>query len=192
MCNLLSHSSVFFFPREKKLRDTLHMVQQLESNMSSLRLWLARVEHDLGSPVVYRQHSHSEIQHNVQQQQTLQKDIEKHSTSIASVLNLCEVLLHDEDACPSMAETTAIEQAMKSLDKRWHNICSLSMERRHSIDETWRLWQRFQSEHQRFADWLTEAEKEAGNPPTEHATFAVLKQELRKFEVRGWEQKHTG
>ena len=62
--------------------------------------------------------------------QELQKDIEKHSAGVASVLNLCEVLLRDRDACPTDIECAAIEQAMKSLDRRWKNICALAMERR--------------------------------------------------------------
>ena len=62
--------------------------------------------------------------------QELHKDIEKHSSDVASVLSLCEVLLPDPDACPSEIEESAIEQAQKSLDKRWRTICALITERR--------------------------------------------------------------
>ena len=62
--------------------------------------------------------------------QKTQSDIEKHGAGVASVLNLCGVLIHDMDACPSLLEITALEQAMHSLDKRWRNICSLSMSRK--------------------------------------------------------------
>lgn len=62
--------------------------------------------------------------------QELQRDIEKHSTGVASVLNLCEVLLHDCDACATDAECDSIQQATRSLDRRWRSICALSMERR--------------------------------------------------------------
>lgn len=60
----------------------------------------------------------------------LQRDIEKHSTGVASVLNLCEVLLHDCDACATDTECDSIQQATRSLDRRWRSICALSMERR--------------------------------------------------------------
>lgn len=62
--------------------------------------------------------------------QELQRDIEKHSTGVASVLNLCEVLLHDCDACATDAECDSIQQATRNLDRRWRNICAMSMERR--------------------------------------------------------------
>lgn len=62
--------------------------------------------------------------------QELQRDIEKHSTGVASVLNLCEVLLHDCDACATDAECDSIQQATRCLDRRWRSICALSMERR--------------------------------------------------------------
>jgi hypothetical protein len=62
--------------------------------------------------------------------QELQRDIEKHSTGVASVLNLCEVLLHDCDACATDTECESIQQATRSLDRRWRSICALSMERR--------------------------------------------------------------
>lgn len=62
--------------------------------------------------------------------QDLQRDIEKHSTGVASVLNLCEVLLHDCDACSTETECDSIQQSTRGLDRRWRNICAMSMERR--------------------------------------------------------------
>jgi nesprin-1 len=72
--------------------------------------------------------SHSKAHSNALQE--LQRDIEKHSTGVASVLNLCEVLLHDCDACATDAECDSIQQATRNLDRRWRNICAMSMERR--------------------------------------------------------------
>ena len=53
------------------------------------------------------------------------------------------------------------------------------------IEETWRLWERFHLDHQRFSDFLTEADKGLCNPKTDNTTFTVLKAELKSFEVRG-------
>ena len=82
-------------------------------------------------------HIHSSIFHkvillsiNYFYLQEIQKDIEHHSAGVGSVLNLCEVLLHDTDACPSEKEFDALQNAMKSLDKRWKNICRLSPDMR--------------------------------------------------------------
>lgn len=62
--------------------------------------------------------------------QELQKDIEQHTEGVASVLTLCDMLLHDADACSSDVENDSIQQTTHSLDRRWRNICALSMERR--------------------------------------------------------------
>lgn len=62
--------------------------------------------------------------------QDLQRDIEQHTDSVASVLTLCDVLLHDADACGSDSENDSIQQTTRSLDRRWRNICAMSMERR--------------------------------------------------------------
>lgn len=62
--------------------------------------------------------------------QEVQRDIEKHSTGVASVLNLCEVLLHDCDACSTETGCDSIQQSTRGLERRWRNICAMSMERR--------------------------------------------------------------
>ncbi|RXN18091.1 nesprin-1 isoform X3 [Labeo rohita] len=120
--------------RVKKLRETLVAVQQLDKNMNSLRSWLAHIETELSRPIAYDTCDYQEIQRKLDLQQELQRDIEKHSTGVASVLNLCEVLLHDCDACATDAECDSIQQATRSLDRRWRSICAMSMERRLKYD----------------------------------------------------------
>ncbi|TNN68504.1 Nesprin-1 [Liparis tanakae] len=151
--------------RVKKLRETLVAVQQLDKNMSSLRSWLAHIETELSRPI------------------ELQRDIEKHSTGVASVLNLCEVLLHDCDACSTETECDSIQQATRGLDRRWRNICAMSMERRLKIEETWRLWQRFLDDYSRFEDWLKTSERTAALPNSSGVLYTVAKEELKKFEA---------
>ncbi|XP_043945040.1 nesprin-1 isoform X2 [Protopterus annectens] len=169
--------------RVKKLKETLVAVQQLEKNMSILRLWLLQIETELAKPIVYENCDSSEIQRKISEQQELQKDIEKHSTEVASVLNLCEVLLHDCDACATETECDSIQQATRSLDRRWRNICAMSMERRLKIEETWRLWQKFLDDYSRFEDWLKTSEKTASYPSSSRVLFTVAKEELKKFEA---------
>lgn len=62
--------------------------------------------------------------------QDLQRDIEQHSAGVESVFNICDVLLHDSDACANETECDSIQQTTRSLDRRWRNICAMSMERR--------------------------------------------------------------
>ncbi|XP_037376549.1 nesprin-1 isoform X6 [Talpa occidentalis] len=167
----------------KKLKETLVAVQQLDKNMSSLRTWLAHIEAELAKPIVYESCDSEEIQRKLNEQQDLQRDIEKHSTGVASVLNLCEVLLHDCDACATDAECDSIQQATRNLDRRWRNICAMSMERRLKIEETWRLWQKFLDDYSRFEDWLKTSERTAAFPSTSGVLYTVAKEELKKFEA---------
>ncbi|XP_028253699.1 nesprin-1 [Parambassis ranga] len=169
--------------RVKKLRETLVAVQQLDKNMSSLRSWLAHIETELCRPIVYDTCGDQEIQRKLNQQQELQRDIEKHSTGVASVLNLCEVLLHDCDACSTETECDSIQQATRGLDRRWRNICAMSMERRIKIEETWRLWQKFLDDYSRFEDWLKTSEKTAAMPNSSGVLYTIAKEELKKFEA---------
>ncbi|XP_068007808.1 nesprin-1 isoform X2 [Melanerpes formicivorus] len=169
--------------RVKKLKETLVAVQQLDKNMSSLRSWLAHIESELSKPIVYETCDSEEIQRKLNEQQELQRDIEKHSTGVASVLNLCEVLLHDCDACATEAECDSIQQATRNLDRRWRNICAMSMERRLKIEETWRLWQKFLDDYSKFEDWLKTSERTAAFPSSSGVLYTVAKEELKKFEA---------
>ncbi|XP_060128741.1 nesprin-1 isoform X4 [Zootoca vivipara] len=169
--------------RMKKLKETLVAVQQLDKNMSILRSWLAHIESELSKPIVYETCDSEEIQRKLNEQQELQRDIEKHSTGVASVLNLCEVLLHDCDACATETECDSIQQATRNLDRRWRNICAMSMERRLKIEETWRLWQKFLDDYSRFEDWLKISERTAAFPSSSGVLYTVAKEELKKFEA---------
>src|SRR4029434_6615159 len=52
------------------------------------------------------------------------------------------------------------------------------------IEETWRLWCKFQDDYSRFEDWLKAAERTAANPATTDVLYTSAKEELKKFEVR--------
>ncbi|KAK1894421.1 Nesprin-2 [Dissostichus eleginoides] len=158
-----------------KLRETLVAVQQLDRNMNSLRCWLAHIETELSRPLVFESCDANEIQRKLDLQQ-------KHSTGVASVLNLCEVLLHDCDACSTDAECDSIQSATRCLDRRWRSICALSMERRLRIEETWRLWQKFLEDFSRFEEWLVSSERTAALPNSSGVLYTVAKEEMKKFE----------
>uniref|UniRef100_A0A8C6V408 KASH domain-containing protein n=1 Tax=Naja naja TaxID=35670 RepID=A0A8C6V408_NAJNA len=166
--------------RMKKLKETLVAIQQLDKNMSNLKSWLAHIESELSKAIVYETCDSEEIQRKLNEQQELQRDIEKHSTGVASVLNLCEVLLHDCDACATETECDSIQQATRNLDRRWRNICAMSMERRL---KTWRLWQKFLDDYSRFEDWLKISERTAAFPSSSGVLYTVAKEELKKFEA---------
>uniref|UniRef100_A0A8C3BTW8 Spectrin repeat containing nuclear envelope protein 2 n=1 Tax=Cairina moschata TaxID=8855 RepID=A0A8C3BTW8_CAIMO len=167
----------------KKLKETFAFIQLLDKNMSNLRTWLARIESELSKPVVYDICDDQEIQKRLAEQQDLQRDIEQHTAGVESVFNICEVLLHDSDACANETECDSIQQTSRSLDRRWRNICAMSMERRMKIEETWRLWQRFLDDYSRFEDWLKSAERTAASPNSSEVLYTHAKEELKKFEA---------
>ncbi|XP_075359887.1 nesprin-2 isoform X2 [Mycteria americana] len=169
--------------RVKKLKETFAFIQLLDKNMSNLRTWLARIESELSKPVVYDICDDQEIQKRLAEQQDLQRDIEQHTAGVESVFNICEVLLHDSDACANETECDSIQQTTRSLDRRWRNICAMSMERRMKIEETWRLWQRFLDDYSRFEDWLESCEMIAANPNSSEVLYTLAKEELKKFEA---------
>ncbi|KAK2104328.1 Nesprin-2 [Saguinus oedipus] len=113
----------------------------------------------------------------------LQRDIEQHSAGVESVFNICDVLLHDSDACANETECDSIQQTTRSLDRRWRNICAMSMERRMKIEETWRLWQKFLDDYSRFEDWLKSAERTAACPNSSEVLYTSAKEELKRFEA---------
>ncbi|KAM6311325.1 nesprin-2 [Aegotheles albertisi] len=169
--------------RVKKLKETFAFIQLLDKHMSNLRTWLARIESELSKPVVYDTCDDQEIQKRLAEQQDLQRDIEQHTAGVESVFSICEVLLHDSDACANETECDSIQQTTRSLDRRWRNICAMSMERRMKIEETWRLWQRFLEDYSRFEDWLKSSELVAAKPNSSEVLYTHAKEELKKFEA---------
>uniref|UniRef100_A0A8C3K9B5 Spectrin repeat containing nuclear envelope protein 2 n=1 Tax=Calidris pygmaea TaxID=425635 RepID=A0A8C3K9B5_9CHAR len=169
--------------RVKKLKETLSFIQLLDKNMSNLRTWLAQIESELSKPVVYDVCDDQEIQKRLAEQQDLQRDIEQHTAGVESVFNICEVLLHDSDACANETECDSIQQTTRSLDRQWRNICAMSMERRMKIEETWRLWQKFLDDYSSFEDWLKSSEWIAAKPFSSEVLYTHAKEELKKFEA---------
>ncbi|KAK2883496.1 hypothetical protein Q8A67_017133 [Cirrhinus molitorella] len=169
--------------RVKKLTETLVTVQQLDKNMNNLRSWLTCIEAELAKPIHYSICHRDEIQKRLAEQQDLQRNIEQHTERVASVLTLCDVLLRDEDACSSDKENDSIQQTTQRLDQRWRNICSMSLERRLRIEETWRLWCKFQEDYSSFEDWLNAAECSAAEPNSSDVLYTDAKEELQKYEV---------
>uniref|UniRef100_A0A3Q3KBT2 KASH domain-containing protein n=1 Tax=Monopterus albus TaxID=43700 RepID=A0A3Q3KBT2_MONAL len=167
----------------KKLKETLVTVQQLDKNMSNLRLWLYRIEAELSRPITYNVCHLQEIQRRLAEQQELQKDIEQHTEGVASVLSLCDVLLRDEDAAgDAEAEGDSLQETSRSLDQRWRTICAMALDRRLRIEETWRLWCKFLDDYSQFEDWLKMAEHTAANPNSADVLYTVAKEELKTFE----------
>ncbi|KAH3846261.1 hypothetical protein DPMN_088560 [Dreissena polymorpha] len=169
--------------RQRKLQETLLAVQQLDVSMNHLRKWLASMEDELSAPVVYAECERKEIQRRLQHQSELQHDIERHSPGVGSVLNLCEVLLHDSDACPTDVEFNGLQTAMKNLERRWRTICQMAPEMRSRIEETWRLWQTLIDDCQAFSDWLKVIESEVREVAVDQLNVSTSSEEFSHCET---------
>lgn len=63
--------------------------------------------------------------------QELQRDIQRHTEGVESVLGLCDALLRDQDAAGSAElEGDSVRETGRSLDQRWRTICALALDRR--------------------------------------------------------------
>lgn len=63
--------------------------------------------------------------------QELQRDIQQHTDGVESVLSLCDMLLHDEDAAGGTElEGDSLLETSRSLDQRWRTVCTLALDRR--------------------------------------------------------------
>ncbi|KAI1895768.1 hypothetical protein AGOR_G00110170 [Albula goreensis] len=169
--------------RVKRMQETLVAVQHLEGNMSSLQSWLADTETRLSQTITYHTCESQEIQRKLNQQQEIQRDIEAHSAGMKSVLGLCEVMLQDCDICANDVEFESIQQAARTLDQRWRNICTMATERRRRIEETGSLWEKFLEDFTYFKDWLQASENVAALSNSSGLLYTTAKEELKKFEV---------
>jgi hypothetical protein len=118
-----SHLQQAIVLRTSKLTETLAAIKQLEQGMGHLRMWLISVEKQLIAPPT------ATGQEMLRQHAELQGDIERHASGVSAVLNLCQVLAYDTDACPGDRERQTLELTAQSLRRRWNNICRLSESR---------------------------------------------------------------
>ena len=65
--------------------------------------------------------------------QELQKDIEKHDAGVSSVMELCDALSRDSDACPTAVQTAAISAARTRLEKRWNDIRDMCLKKKRRL-----------------------------------------------------------
>lgn len=175
----LSNTMIF---RKRKLEETVLAVRQLDTSMANLRKWLSDIEHELSTPLYFMKTEEIEFKTKLGHQKDLQRDIEHHSLGVGSVLNLCEVLLHDSDACPSEVEFTDLQTAMKNLDRRWKHICQICPERSLWIKETWITLESLKEDCTFFENWLINIKLEIDSSASDQMNTNFSKEEIQHFE----------
>jgi len=169
--------------RSKKVKGTLKAVNQLNLCMMELRDWLKAIEDNLNEPIRFEKCSDEDIKQKLKQQQIIQEEISCHSNGVSSVINLCEVLLHDADACPEERDREEIRDASSSLSRRWKSICVSSEEKTKKIEETKLQWEIFFKDHLIFSNWLKEAEKKAEDSNIQLISYKNAKNQLKSYET---------
>ncbi|XP_059816588.1 nesprin-2-like isoform X3 [Hypanus sabinus] len=178
------HFNQLIDSRVKTLMERQISVQNLDGEMSCLRSWLAHIEAELSKPLVYTVCDDQEIERKLAEQQELQRDIDHHAAGVESVLRRSNgILLCAEAEADAETECDSLRQSSSSLDRRWRNICALSLQRRMRIEETWRMWQKILDDYSHFEEWLRGAEETAAHPNTSLIPYSLAKDELKKYET---------
>ncbi|PSN34718.1 hypothetical protein C0J52_20229 [Blattella germanica] len=180
--------------KANKLHDILQTMSQLEIRIAELRAWLYQVEAQLVQPLVFETCSKEVVESKLKEHEELQKTIERKSSDIADVLNLCELLLTDCEACKTTLNTDSISAATESLEKRWKNVCGLSAEKKQRIHTVWVLLQEVLKVYEEQIHWLESQEqilkdidsrKEQKSQDEIQDLISVVEGTIREMESRG-------
>ncbi|XP_049790158.1 muscle-specific protein 300 kDa-like [Schistocerca nitens] len=144
--------------RAARLAELLQTMSQLELRLAELRAWLHQVESKLATPLVFETCSKETVDQKLREHEELQKAIEKQSSNVGEVLNLCELLLTNCEACKATINTESITIATDMLEQRWKNVCGQSAERKRRIIALCQLIQDLQKLCTEQEDWLTAQE----------------------------------
>lgn len=146
--------------RLNKIQELKMTMIRLEDRIAAARTWLHNVEMDLMKPIVFESADSESFEKVVQEQETMQRAIEKESGSIGEVLSLCEMVLNDVDTWKTHIDTTALSSAIDALDCRWKQICNASVERKQKIYTLWGLMLEMLTLADQLKPWVDEQERQ--------------------------------
>ncbi|XP_039283704.1 nesprin-2-like isoform X1 [Nilaparvata lugens] len=171
--------------RANKLRHIIQGMSQLELEIEELRGWLHSVEVQLATPIRLDECTKDDFDKKLLQHEELQTNIEKHSRKIGDVLNFFELLLNDCDNCRIALSTEGITSTMKTLEKRWMNVCVLSAEKKRQMLTLWALLQEVLKGCEAQEEWLAKQESCLAqlSRQTEGARFQHLGQLIAEVEA---------
>lgn len=164
--------------RKQKLQDIVATINNAEVTLAELKEWLFLIEKKLSSPVIFQNSSKKEIDRLLEVEEEIRKEIEKQSGAISSVLNLCDMVIHDCNEFDANGDTDSLQEAHNNLDRRWGEICTRSAERMTFIKKTWKMWQELVTVDTSFTTWLTTMESRLRNldADSSHVTYSSLEE----------------
>lgn len=125
--------------RATKIHDLKLTMTRLEERIAAIRAWLYQMEVSLSKPLVYASSTNVSFEQLIHEHEKYQRAIEKESSNVGEVLNLCEMLLSDVDAWKAHFNTETLTTSVHSLERRWKNVCNLSANRKRRIHTVWTL-----------------------------------------------------
>lgn len=123
--------------RSTKIQELKLTIVRLEDRIAYIRAWLHNVGVELNKPIVFESSAKIAVDKIIQENETLQRTIERESSNIGEVLNLCEMVLSDADTWKNQIDTKSLSTSIELLDHRWKHICNASVERKQKIHTIW-------------------------------------------------------
>lgn len=146
--------------RSNKIHDLKVTMLRLEERIAAIRAWLYTMEVELTKPLAFKSADNSAFESVIQDHDKLQRAIEKESSNVGEVLNLCEMLLSDVDTWKAHFNTSTLTAAVENLERRWKNVCNMSVERKRRIHTIWSLLQEVLTLTREQKTWVTTQEKD--------------------------------
>lgn len=179
--------------QSKKIHDLKLTMERLEERIAQIRAWLYTMEVNLSVPLSFDSTNDAAFKRATQEFDAHQRDIEKQSSNVGEVLNLCEMLLSDVDTWKVHFNTDSLSTAVQNLDLRWKNVCKLSDERRRRIQSVWQLLQKLLITTNEQSKWVAGHEKELEKlssglkklkPQQSQERIQLLENKIREIEER--------
>lgn len=180
--------------KANKLHDIIQTMSQLQIRIAEIRAWLYQIESQLTTPLVFDGSTQDVLDKKLQKHDKLKKSIEKESSNVAEVLNLCEMLINDVDTWQIHFNMETLTSATEGLEKRWKAVCGISTERKRKILFLWSLLQEVIKLSSQQEEWLSNHEKRLNDTEMNSVNLTqeqtqecmyVIEKQLREIESMG-------
>lgn len=146
--------------RSNKIHDLKMTVSRLEERIAAIRAWLHEIETKLSAPLTFASTNSEAFDRLIRDHETVQRSIERESSNVGEVLNLCEMLLSDVDTWKAQFNTTTLSNNVQSLERKWKSVCTLSTTRKRRIHTIWTLLLEVLTLTSEQELWIEKQEKE--------------------------------
>lgn len=146
--------------RLNKFQELKMTIIRIEDRIAAVRAVLHNFDVQLNKPIIFESSTNNAFEKVIQENDAIQRSIEKESANVGEVLNLCEMVLSDVDTWKSHIDTNALSTAIETLDRRWKYICNTSVERKQRIHTIWTLLLESLTLSNDFDAWVTHQEND--------------------------------